>query len=115
MFLKRLELQGFKSFADRTVLDFSTGIVAIVGPNGSGKSNVTDAIRWLLGEREARNLRGEKVEDLIFAGTEKRPRLGLAQATLYFDNSSDFFPVEFKEVSISRRISRDGKSEVLLK
>ncbi len=114
MFLKRLELQGFKSFADKTVLDFSSGIAAIVGPNGSGKSNVTDAIRWLLGEREARNLRGGKVEDLIFAGTEKRPRLGLAQATLYFDNSSGFFPVEFKEVSISRRIGRDGKSEVLL-
>ena len=114
MFLKRLELQGFKSFADKTVLDFSSGIAAVVGPNGSGKSNITDAIRWLLGEREARNLRGGKVEDLIFAGTEKRPRLGLAQATLYFDNSSGFFPVEFKEVSISRRIGRDGKSEVLL-
>ncbi len=122
MFLKRLELQGFKSFADKAVLDFPSGTAAIVGPNGSGKSNVTDAIRWLLGEREARNLRGAKVEDLIFAGTEKRPRLGLAQATLYFDNSSGFFPVDFKEVSISRRINRDGtstcflnKSEVRLK
>jgi chromosome segregation protein len=122
MFLKRLELQGFKSFADKAVLDFPSGTAAIVGPNGSGKSNVTDAIRWLLGEREARNLRGAKVEDLIFAGTEKRPRMGLAQATLYFDNSSGFFPVDYKEVSISRRVNRDGsstcylnKSEVRLK
>ncbi|MCL4405346.1 MAG: AAA family ATPase [Patescibacteria group bacterium] len=114
MFLKRLELQGFKSFADKTVLDFPSGTTAIVGPNGSGKSNITDAIRWLLGEREARNLRGAKVEDLIFAGSEKRPRVGLAQATLYFDNSSGFFPVDFKEVSISRRIGRDGSSVCLL-
>lgn len=114
MFLKRLELQGFKSFADKTVLDFPSGIAVIVGPNGSGKSNITDSIRWLLGEREARNLRGGRVEDLIFAGTEKRPRLGLAQATLYFDNSSGFFPVDFKEISISRRVSRDGSSTCFL-
>jgi chromosome segregation protein len=122
MLLKRLELHGLKSFADKTVLDLSRDITAIVGPNGSGKSNITDGIRWLLGERDARNLRGAKGEDLIFAGTEKRPRMGMAQATLYFDNSSGFFPVDFKEVSISRRISRDGvsqfyinKSEVRLK
>ncbi len=114
MFLQRLELQGFKSFADKTVFDFNHGIVAIVGPNGSGKSNVTDSVRWLLGEREATNLRGAKVEDLIFAGTERRPRLGLAQATLYFDNSSGFFPVEFKEVSVSRKVGRDETSEFYL-
>lgn len=122
MLLKRLELHGLKSFADKTVLDLSNSVTAVVGPNGSGKSNITDSIRWLLGERDARNLRGAKVEDLIFAGTEKRPRMGLAQATLYFDNSSGIFPVDFKEVSIARRITRDGvsqffinKSEVRLK
>jgi chromosome segregation protein len=114
MFLKRLELQGFKSFADKTTLDFPSNVAAIVGPNGSGKSNVTDGIRWLLGERDAKNLRGGKVEDLIFAGTEKRAKLGLAQASLYFDNSSGFFPVEFKEVVISRRVSRDGVSQFFL-
>lgn len=110
MLLKSLELQGFKSFADKTVLDFTSNITAIVGPNGSGKSNITDAIRWLLGERDARNLRGSKVEDLIFAGTETKPRMGMAQATLYFDNSSNFFPVDFKEVSVSRKVTRDGES-----
>src|SRR3989338_8857818 len=114
MFLKRLELNGFKSFAGKTDLSFHEGITAIVGPNGSGKSNVTDAIRWLLGEREAKNLRGVKADDLIFAGTPKRPRVGLAQATLYFDNSSGFFPVDYKEVSISRKVSRDGTSEFSL-
>ena len=100
MYLKRLELHGFKSFAQKTVLDFDPGMTAVVGPNGSGKSNITDALRWLLGEREARNLRGAKVEDLIFAGTKDRPRMGLAQATLYFDNSSGFFPVSAKEAFI---------------
>src|SRR3989344_3714634 len=114
MLLKRLELQGLKSFADKTVLDLRHNITAIVGPNGSGKSNITDGVRWLLGERDARNLRGTKSEDLIFAGTEKRPRMGLAQATLYFDNSSGFFPVDFKEVSISRKISRDGVSQFFI-
>ncbi|MFH1188741.1 MAG: AAA family ATPase [bacterium] len=114
MFLKRLELQGFKSFADKTHFEFDAGVVAIVGPNGSGKSNVADGIRWLLGERDARNLRGGKIEDLIFAGTEKRPRSGLAQASLYFDNNSGFFPVPYKEVSISRRVSRDGTSQFFL-
>lgn len=111
MFLQRLELQGFKSFAGKTVIDFPDGITAIVGPNGSGKSNVTDAIRWLLGEREAKNLRGGKADDLIFAGTEKRARMGMAQASIYFDNSSGFFPVDYKEVVITRRIDRDGDSK----
>src|SRR3989338_632432 len=114
MFLRKLELQGFKSFADKISLDLSHGITAVVGPNGSGKSNITDALRWLLGESEARNLRGGKVEDLIFAGTKDRPRMGMAQASMYFDNSSGFFPVDYKEVSVSRRLSRDGESEILL-
>src|SRR3989338_582139 len=114
MYLKHLELIGFKSFTQKTVLDFPGGIVGIVGPNGSGKSNVIDAIRWILGEREAKNLRGAKAEDLIFAGTPKRPRMGMAQVTLTFDNSSGFFPVDYKEVAVQRRIERDGNSKYFL-
>lgn len=114
MILKRLELSGFKSFANKTVLEFPAHVVAIVGPNGSGKSNVIDAIRWLLGERDAKNLRGGKIEDLIFSGTPSRPRAGMAHSALYFDNSSGFFPVDFPEVSISRQVSRDGESHYYL-
>lgn len=114
MFLKRLELQGFKSFAAKTAIDFPDGITIIVGPNGSGKSNITDAIRWLLGERESKSLRGAKSDDLIFAGTEGRARSGLAQASIYFDNSSGFFPIEYKEVVITRRIDRSGDSRFML-
>ncbi len=120
--LKRLELNGFKSFAQKTTIEFPTGITAIVGPNGSGKSNVIDAVRWLLGERESKNLRGAKAEDLIFAGTPKRPRVGQAQASLHFENSGNFFPSEFSEIVVSRQVSRDGdnkyfinKAEVRLK
>ena len=104
--LKKLELTGFKSFANKTTLDFSSGITAVVGPNGSGKSNIIDALRWLLGERDAKHLRGEKVGDLIFAGTPKRPRVGLAQASIYLDNSSQIFPVEYSEVVVSREVDR---------
>ncbi|MBI3046413.1 MAG: AAA family ATPase [Candidatus Harrisonbacteria bacterium] len=114
MYLKHLELIGFKSFAPKTILDFPAGIIGIVGPNGSGKSNIIDAVRWILGEREAKNLRGGKAEDLIFAGTPKRPRMGMAQVTLTFDNASGFFPVDYKEVSIQRRIERDGNSHYFL-
>ena len=114
MFLKSLELNGFKSFAQKIVLEFPPGITAIVGPNGAGKSNVIDAIRWLLGEREAKNLRGAKAEDLIFNGTPKKPRLSMAQAGLYFDNSSGFFPVDFKEVVINRRVGRDSISQYFI-
>jgi len=120
--LKSLELNGFKSFAERTVLELPEGITAIVGPNGSGKSNVIDAIRWLLGEREARNLRGAKSEDLIFVGTKDRPKMGLAQASLQFSNTNNFFPVDFEDIIVTRQVSRDGnnqyfinKSEVRLK
>ncbi|MDP3956578.1 MAG: AAA family ATPase [bacterium] len=112
--LKRLELIGFKSFATKTILEFPKGISAIVGPNGSGKSNVIDALRWLLGERDAKNLRGGKVEDLIFAGTPAKPRVGLAQASIYFDNSNAFFPVDFSEVAVSREVRRDGESKYYL-
>ncbi len=113
-FLKRLELNGFKSFAGKTVLEFPAGIVAIVGPNGSGKSNLVDALRWLLGERDAKNLRGGKVEDLIFSGTQKRPRVGMANASLHFENRNKFFPVDFEEVMITRQVSRGGDSKYFL-
>ena len=112
--LKRVELSGFKSFAAKTTLEFSKGITAIVGPNGSGKSNIIDAVRWLLGERDAKNLRGAKIEDLIFAGTPSRPRVGLAQAGISFDNTAGLYPVEFSEISILRQVSRDGDSKYYL-
>ncbi|MBS3902977.1 MAG: AAA family ATPase [Anaplasmataceae bacterium] len=112
--LQALELNGFKSFANKTTLDLSHGITAVVGPNGSGKSNVIDAIRWLLGERDARNLRGGKGEDLIFAGTRERPRLGLGQATLYFSNDNKFFPVDYPEIAVSRQINRQNESRYFI-
>ncbi len=111
IFLKRLELQGFKSFATKTILDFPSRVAGIVGPNGSGKSNVIDALRWVLGEREAKQLRGDVLENLIFAGTPKRPAVGLAKVTLYFDNSSGMFPYEAPEVALQRRVDRSGASE----
>ena len=112
--LKRLELNGFKSFAQKTAFDLSEGITAIVGPNGSGKSNIIDGVRWLLGEREARNLRGAKTEDLIFAGTPKKPRMSQASASLYFENRGGFFPVDFPEIVVSRQVSRDGVNQYFL-
>ncbi|MEK7635710.1 MAG: AAA family ATPase [Patescibacteria group bacterium] len=114
MFLKSLELNGFKSFAQKTVLEFPKGITAIVGPNGSGKSNVIDGIRWLLGERDAKNLRGNKIENLIFAGSPQKSRAGLASVGLFFDNKSGFFDKDFSEILITRRVSRDGNSQYFL-
>lgn len=114
IFLKRLELSGFKSFAQKTVLEFPAGVVAVVGPNGSGKSNVADALRWLLGEREAKQLRGEKIENLIFSGTPKKSALGLAQAAICFDNRSRWLPIDFEEVVLTRKIDRSGVSEFFL-
>lgn len=114
MRLKTLELQGYKSFATRTVFHFDAGITAIVGPNGSGKSNVADAIRWVLGEQSYTALRVKKTEDLIFSGSDSRPRLGLATVTLVLDNSDGWLPVDFLEVTITRRASRDGQNEYLL-
>lgn len=114
MFLKSLELNGFKSFASKAVLEFPKGITAIVGPNGSGKSNIIDAIRWLLGEREAKNLRGEKIENLIFAGTPKKSRAGMAQVSLNFENDLRLANEEFPEISIVRRVARDGVSQYFL-
>src|SRR3989344_1042383 len=114
MFLTKLELMGFKSFAAKTALEFPRGIVAIVGPNGSGKSNVIDAVRWLLGERDAKNLRGVRGEDLIFAGTPTRARMSMAQASLHFDNRSKFFPVDYEELSVTRQVTRAGTSQYFL-
>jgi len=114
MRLKTLEVQGYKSFATKTVFQFDEGITAIVGPNGSGKSNVADALRWALGEQSYSTLRGKKTEDMIFSGSDGRARLGMAQATLVLDNSDGWLPVEFTEVTIVRRAYRDGQNEYLL-
>ncbi|MGB9839099.1 chromosome segregation protein SMC [Thermovenabulum sp.] len=114
MFLKKIEIQGFKSFADRIQIEFQPGINAIVGPNGSGKSNVTDAIRWVLGEQSVKSLRGSKLEDIIFAGSLKRKPLGMAEVTVVLDNEDHFLPLDFTEVSITRRVFRSGESEFYL-
>ena len=112
MYLKALEIQGFKSFPDKTVLNFGEDITAIVGPNGSGKSNVSDAIRWVMGEQSSKSLRGAKMEDVIFGGTEKRSQMGFAQVTLVLDNTEHIFPrMEESEVAVPRRYYRSGESE----
>ncbi|MCC6388390.1 MAG: chromosome segregation protein SMC [Dehalococcoidia bacterium] len=114
MYLKKLQIQGFKSFANRTSFEYGPGITAIVGPNGSGKSNVSDALRWVLGEQSARLLRAKKQEDVIFAGTRERPAVGMAEVVLTLDNSERWLPVDFAEVEIARRSYRSGESEYLL-
>ncbi len=119
MFLKRIEIVGFKSFARKTVLEFSSEargfpVTAIVGPNGSGKSNIADAIRWAIGEQSTKNLRGKKSEDVIFAGTSGKARLGSATVSLFFDNRDKKIPIEYEEVSVTRRLFRNGESEYLL-
>lgn len=114
MYLKRLEMQGFKSFAEKIKLDFNCGITAVVGPNGSGKSNIADAIRWVLGEQSVKTLRGSKMEDVIFAGTEHRKPLGFAEVTIVLDNSDSTLPIDYEEVAITRRVYRSGESEYLI-
>ena len=114
MQLLRLELKGFKSFADKTVVKFSPGMTAVIGPNGSGKSNITDAMKWVLGESNVRNLRGQKAEDIIFSGTEKRKPMSAAEVTLVFDNSDQQLDLDMAEVAITRRIYRTGESEFLI-
>lgn len=114
MYLKRLELQGFKSFADKTILELMPGITAVIGPNGSGKSNISDAIRWVLGEQSMKSLRGQKSEDIIFAGTQNRKSLGFAEVSLIFDNLDGRLPIEYTEVTVTRRLFRSGESEYLI-
>ncbi|MDB4939787.1 MAG: hypothetical protein JWO40_212 [Candidatus Doudnabacteria bacterium] len=114
MYLKRLEIQGFKSFANKTVLEFEKGMTAVVGPNGSGKSNVADAIRWVLGEQSLKQIRGKKSEDVIFAGSEKKSKLSFAQVAVTFDNSDKRIPLDYSEVSISRSIDRSGESDYFI-
>jgi chromosome segregation protein len=112
--LKSLELHGYKTFASRTVFEFASGITAIVGPNGSGKSNIADSLRWVLGEQSYTLLRGKKTEDMIFSGSEHRPRAGMVSAEIVFDNNSNWLPVDFSEVALARRAYRDGHNEYLL-
>ncbi|NPV25876.1 MAG: chromosome segregation protein SMC [Firmicutes bacterium] len=112
--LKRLEIQGFKSFADKLDLEFGPGVTVVVGPNGCGKSNITDAIRWVLGEQNARSLRGERMEDIIFSGSDRRRPVGMAEVSLTIDNATGFLPVEFSEVRVTRRLYRSGESEFLI-
>ncbi|WP_347834253.1 AAA family ATPase [Gracilibacillus sp. JCM 18860] len=108
MFLKQLDTMGFKSFAERVRVDFVPGVTAVVGPNGSGKSNITDAIRWVLGEQSAKSLRGSKMEDIIFQGSDTRKPLNVAEVTLVLDNSDKRLPVDYEEVSVTRRVYRSG-------
>lgn len=111
MYLKRLESVGFKSFAERISVDFVPGVTAVVGPNGSGKSNITDAIRWVLGEQSAKTLRGSKMEDIIFQGSDSRKPLNVAEVTLVLDNQNHSLPLDYDEVSVTRRVYRSGDSE----
>ena len=111
MYLRRVEAYGFKSFADRQVFEFGPGLTAVVGPNGSGKSNVSDAIRWALGEQSARSIRARKTGDVIFSGSDERREMGVAEVTLFLDNSEQWMPIDFDEVSVSRRAYRSGENE----
>jgi len=111
MFLKSIEVKGFKSFADKTVLDFKNGVTAVVGPNGSGKSNISDAVKWVLGEQSIKSLRGNKMEDVIFSGTQYRKPVSLAYVCLSLDNTDGELPINFSQVNISRRLYRSGDSE----
>ena len=114
MFLKSLEIRGFKSFADKTELKFKKGVTAVVGPNGSGKSNISDSVRWVLGEQSVKTLRGGKMEDVIFAGTQFRKPVSLAQVSLTLDNEDGGLSTEYNEVTVARRIYRSGETEYLI-
>lgn len=114
MYLKSIEVQGFKSFAQKILFEFHNGITGIVGPNGSGKSNVADAVRWVLGEQSARQLRGGNMQDVIFSGTENRRPLSYASVAITLDNNDHKLPVSFDEVTVARRLYRSGESEYLI-
>ena len=115
MYLKQIIAHGFKSFADKTILEFHPGITGIVGPNGSGKSNVVDAVRWVLGEQSIKSLRGDdKMTDVIFSGSKSRKAMNVASVTLIFDNQDHYLNVPYDEVSITRRVYKDGSNEYLL-
>ena len=114
MVFKELEIQGFKSFPDKTVLNFGEDITAIVGPNGSGKSNISDAIRWVMGEQSSKSLRGVKMEDVIFSGTQLRKPQGSAYVAITLDNSDHSLPIDYNEVTVARRVYRSGESEYLI-
>ena len=114
MYLKSVEMQGFKSFADKIYLNFNPGITAIVGPNGSGKSNISDAIRWVMGEQSVKSLRGSRMEDVIFSGTEVRKPQGFAEVSLVLDNSTRLFPLDYEEVTVTRRVYRSGEGEYFI-
>lgn len=114
MYFKRIEMQGFKSFADPVTIEFNEGITCIIGPNGSGKSNISDALRWVLGEQSSKQLRGSKMQDVIFAGTATRKPKGMAEVTLVIDNTTGILPLEYSEVAVTRRMFRSGESEYLI-
>jgi len=114
MYLKKVELCGFKSFADRIVLNFEPGITAIIGPNGCGKSNISDAIRWCLGEQKAKSMRSSQMQEVIFGGTQTRPTTGMAEVSLTFDNSQNVLPIDYSEVTVTRRLFRSGESEYFI-
>jgi len=114
VYLKRIEIAGFKSFADKTIIEFENSVTAVVGPNGSGKSNITEAIRWVLGEQSAKSLRGGKMPDIIFAGSDSRKQLNVAEVTVVLDNSDHYLPLEYSEISVTRRYRRTGESDFFI-
>ena len=111
MYLKELGLHGFKSFPEKAILEFNKGVTAVVGPNGSGKSNISDAVRWVLGEQRVKNLRGDKMEDVIFAGTDSRKPIGFAEVSLTLDNEDGKIPVDYSEITVKRTVFRSGESK----